>query len=111
MVAAKQVERARTRKMDGLIASAAFVLFAVLWVAFVVAIIWSQGSLDAVWAWLRGLPIVAQVVVGVALLPVVAGLWVWESGWPLVARLVIVGGIAFANLYTFFPRSILGGRM
>jgi hypothetical protein len=42
---------------------------------------------------------------------VAAGLWIWESSWPLVVRLVFVGGIAFANLYSFFPRGIFGGRL
>jgi hypothetical protein len=100
MAAAGQVERSRTRKMDGLIALVAFVVFAVAWAAFAAALVWSQGSLDAVWEWLRGLP----------LLPLVAGLWVWETGWPTVARLVVIGGLALATLYTFLPRSLFGGR-
>jgi hypothetical protein len=110
MAAAGQVERSRTRKMDGLIALVAFVVFAVAWAAFAAALVWSQGSLDAVWEWLRGLPLLAQAVVGLLMLPLVAGLWVWETGWPTVARLVVIGGLALATLYTFLPRSLFGGR-
>lgn len=111
MVAADRVTGAKDRKMDGLVAVSAFALFVVLWAAFVVALVVSQGSIDAVWEWLRGLPMVAQAVVGLALLPVVAGLWVWETGWPVAVRLIIVGGLAVATLYTFLPRSLFAGRM
>lgn len=108
-VASKAEER-KSSKMDGLVAILAFGIFAVLWVAFAIALVASQGSLDAAWAWLRGLPMIVQVPVGLLLLPVVAGLWVWESAWPLAARLVLVAGIAVANLYVFLPRSLFGGR-
>jgi hypothetical protein len=97
--------------MDGIVALGAFGLFAVLWVAFGAALVLGQGSLDAVWAWLGSLPTVAQVVVWIALLPLTAGLWVWETGWPLAARIAVVGGIALANLYTFLPKGLLGGRV
>lgn len=97
--------------MDGFVSVVAFGMFAVLWVAFGIALVVSQGSLDAAWEWLRGLPPIAQAVAGLLLLPVAAGLWAWESGLPLAARLVLVMGIAFVNLYTFLPRSLYGGRM
>ena len=96
--------------MDNLISLAAFGIFAILWVAFAVGIVATQGSLDATWEWIRGLPIIIQAVVWLLFLPVVAGLWIWESGWPLVARLVLVGGLAVATLYVFAPRWLLEGR-
>jgi len=107
---AKQATRGN-RPMDAIVNVGAFALFAALWIAFGAAIVASQGSLDAAWQWLRGLPLVAQAVVWLLLLPVTAGLWVWESGWPLVVRLVLVGGLAWVNLYLFFPRSLLAGRL
>jgi hypothetical protein len=96
--------------MDNLISLAAFAIFAILWVAFAVAVVASQGSLDATWEWIRGLPIIIQAVVWLLFLPVVAGLWIWETGWPLAARLVLVGGLAVATLFVFAPRSLLEGR-
>ena len=39
-----------------------FVLFVLLWAAFGAALIWSQGSLDATWSWVRSLHFVAQAV-------------------------------------------------
>jgi branched-subunit amino acid transport protein len=97
--------------MEPLISVGAFVVFAVLWAAFAAALIWSQGSLDQTWEWIRGLPLIVQGVVWLLFLPVVAGLWVWETTWPLVARLMVVAGLGFATLYAFFPRTRRGGRL
>ena len=33
-----------------------FAVFAILWIAFGVALVQSQGSLDAAWQWVRSLP-------------------------------------------------------
>jgi hypothetical protein len=96
--------------MEQLFNVGVFGLFAVLWVAFAAGLIWSQGSLDQTWEWIRGLPLVIQAVVWLLFLPVVAGLWVWESTWPVIVRLVLVAGIGFWNLYIFFPRSIAAVR-
>ena len=87
-----------------------FLVFAVLWVAFVAALIVSQGSLDDVWTAIRELPIVVQVVVWILFLPVVAGLWVWETTWPLIVRLVLVAGLAGWNLLIFLPKALQAAR-
>jgi hypothetical protein len=86
-------------------------VFVVLWAMFGIALVVNQGGLDAAWAWLRSLPIVAQGVVALLVLPVAAGLWVWETGWPLVVRLAVVGGLAYATVAVFFPRDLFGGRL
>jgi len=83
-----------------------FAIFAVVWVAFGAALIWSQGSLDQAWTTIRELPLLVQIVAWVLFLPVMAGLWVWETGWPLVVRLVVVIGIAGWNLLVFLPRAL-----
>src|SRR5688500_9187859 len=77
---------------------AAFVLFAILWAAFAYAIVASQGSLDATWAWLRDQHIVVQVLAWFLFLPVTAGLWVWQTGWPMLLRFVLIGGLAVVTL-------------
>jgi ABC-type amino acid transport system permease subunit len=87
-----------------------FVAFAVMWVAFGAAIIWSQGSLDAAWQWIRGLPLLVQGLVWLLFLPVVFGLWIWETTWPLIVRLVLVAGIAGWNLLVFLPRALQAAR-
>lgn len=78
-----------------------FVIFAVLWAAFAVGLIASQGSIDAAWDWIRGLPLLLQGVVWLLFLPVVLGLWIWHTSWPLVLRMVLVIGLAGWNLLVF----------
>jgi len=53
---------------------------------------------------LRGLPFIVQAVVWLLVLPVAAGLWIWETSWPLWLRLVLVIGLGWVTVYTFFPR-------
>ena len=88
----------------------AFVLFAVLWVGFGIALVTSQGSLDAAWQWVRALPLVVQGVVWVLFLPVLAALWIWETTWPIVLRLVLVAGLAGWSLLIFLPKALTGAR-
>ncbi len=97
--------------MEALFNVGIFILFATLWAGFAAALVWSQGSLDQAWEWIRGLPGILQVLVWLLFLPVVAGLWIWESTWPLVMRLVLVGGLAFVNLYLFLPKTLIGDRL
>ena len=82
-----------------------FVVFAVIWAAFAVAVIWSQGSLDQAWQAIRSWPLPIQVVAWVLFLPVMFGLWVWETSWPLIVRLTLVIGVAGWNLLVFLPRA------
>ena len=84
-----------------------FVIFAVLWVAFGIGLIWSQGSVDAAWNWVRSLPLVLEGVVWVLFLPVMVGLWIWESTWSLVLRLALVISIAGWNLLVFLPKALV----
>jgi ABC-type amino acid transport system permease subunit len=82
-----------------------FAIFAVIWVAIGVGIVWSQGSVDAAWASIRDLPLIVQLVAWLLFLPVMAGLWVWETTWPLVVRLIVLVGIAGWNLLVLLPRA------
>jgi hypothetical protein len=101
----------RKSRMEPFVNVTAFTVFALLWAAFAAALIWSQGSLDQTWQWIGSLPLIAQGVLWLLLLPIVAGLWVWETTWPFVVRLVVVGGLGFMNLYVFFPRTLFGSRL
>ena len=106
------MERVIERLADGLgntIGAAAdsgilFIVFAMLWVGFGAALVWSQGSLAAAWQCIRGLPLVFEVVVWLLFLPVMAGLWIWEAAWPLVLRLFLIAGLAGWNLLVFLPK-------
>ena len=87
-----------------------FAIFAILWIAFGAAVVWSQGSLDAAWQWVRGLPLIVQGIVWLLFLPVMFGLWVWETTWPLILRLVVIVGLAGWNLIVFLPRALQAVR-
>jgi ABC-type amino acid transport system permease subunit len=83
-----------------------FAIFAVIWVAFAVGLMWSQGSIDQAWQTVRALPLLVQLVVWVLFLPVMIGLWIWETSWPLILRLVLVVGVAGWNLLMFLPKAL-----
>jgi ABC-type amino acid transport system permease subunit len=85
-----------------------FVIFALIWVAFGAALIWSQGSIDAAWSFIRSLPLLVQALVWLLFLPVMLGLWVWETTWPVALRLLLVIGIGGWNLIVFLPRALAG---
>ncbi|MEO7295575.1 MAG: hypothetical protein ABIZ57_05495 [Candidatus Limnocylindria bacterium] len=87
-----------------------FVIFALIWLAFGAALLFSQGSLDAAWQTIRGLPLLVQLIAWLLFLPVMIGLWVWETTWPLILRLFVVLGIAGWNLLIFLPRALQFGR-
>lgn len=87
-----------------------FAVFAVLWIAFGVGLVWSQGTVHDAWESIRALPLVVQAVVWLLFLPVMVGLWVWETTWPLVIRLVVIVGIAGWNLMVFLPRALQAGK-
>lgn len=90
--------------MNMLISYAAFGILTLLWLGFGAALLFNQAILDTVWQSFRGTPLVPQIIVGLLVLPVVLGLWIWESSWPLWLRLILVLGLGFATIYTFFPK-------
>jgi hypothetical protein len=90
--------------MNTIISFGSFTILAALWLGFGTALIFNQALLDTLWQALRGLPIVVQAVVWLLVLPVTLGLWIWESSWPLWVRFVLVIGLGWATLYTFFPK-------
>ena len=98
------IQRTRTKEKEvkpmEIIAFAAVV---VLWVGFAVLLFFSQSSIDNAWTWFKDQSLVVQVPLGFLFLPWAVGMWIWESSWPFAARGLLVGGIAWANLYSFFP--------
>lgn len=81
----------------------AFAVVVMLWVGFASLLFLSQSSVDDAWIWFKDQSLVVQVPVGLLFLPWVVGAWIWESSWPLAARGLFVGGVAWANIYTFSP--------
>jgi len=81
-----------------------FAILTILWLGFGAALLFNPSYLDSTWQLFRGLPMIAQIGLGLLLLPLVAGLWVWESSWPLWIRVILVLGLAWATIYTFLPK-------
>lgn len=90
--------------MNMLISVSAFAILGILWLGFGAALIFNQSLLDTIWQSFRGMPLALQLIVGFFILPVVLGLWIWESSLPLWIRLVLVIGLGFTTIYTFFPK-------
>ncbi|HET9587296.1 MAG TPA: hypothetical protein VFO91_00785 [Anaerolineales bacterium] len=84
----------------------AFAVLTLLWLGFAAALIFNQAILDTVWQSFRSLPWMVQGLVRLLVLPVTAGLWIWETSWPLWLRLLLVIGLGWVTIYTFFPRRV-----
>lgn len=82
----------------------AFSILTLLWLGFGAALLFNNEMLDTVWQSFRSWPLVVQLVAGLLVLPVVLGLWIWESTWPVLLLLVLLTGLAWVTVYTFFPR-------
>jgi hypothetical protein len=95
--------RDKSRREAKPVEIALFIVAVGLWVVFALVLLLSQQSIDQVWAWFKDQTLLLQVPVGIMFLPWVIGMWIWESSWPFAARGLLVGGIAWANLYSFFP--------
>lgn len=70
--------------MNMIINIGAFALLTILWLGFAVALIFNQVLLDNIWTAFRALPWAMQGVI-----------WL---------RLVLVVGLGWVTIYTFFPR-------
>ena len=91
---------------DRIINIFAFAVLSLLWLAFAAALLFNRDLLDTVWQSFRSWPLLFQIIVGLLVLPVIAGLWIWETSWPLLLRLILVAGLAWVTVYTFFPRKM-----
>ena len=90
--------------MNTIINFGSFGILSILWLGFGAALLFNQALLETTWHLFRGLPIVAQALLGLLLLPVILGLWIWQTPWPLWICLILVIGLGWATLYTFFPK-------
>jgi hypothetical protein len=81
-----------------------FILFTLLWVAFIAVLFFRRETLDKTWQQIRRLPLLLQLLLWLLFLPVMAGLWIWQTAWPLWLRLLLVAGLAWWNVFVFFPR-------
>lgn len=86
-----------------LISLFAFTIFILLWITFFAALLFKPGLLGDAWKRFRSWPVLLQLLVAFLTLPVVLGLWIWQARWPYWLRLLLVAGLAWFTIYTFFP--------
>lgn len=90
--------------MNTVINITAFIVLTLLWIGFLGALLFNREILNQAWKAFRRMNIVLQVVIGLLILPVVIGLWIWNTRWPVWVRSLLVLGLAWFSIYTFFPR-------
>lgn len=83
---------------------AAFAILSLLWLGFIAALLFNPALLDTVWQSFRSWSLILQLAVGLLVLPVALGLLIWETAWVFWLRLILVIGLAWVTVYTFFPR-------
>ncbi len=83
----------------------AFAILAILWLGFLLALVFNREALNSAWQIFRNWPLILQIIVGLLTLPVIIGLWVWQTGWAIWLRVILVLGLAWVTVYTFFPRA------
>jgi hypothetical protein len=71
----------------------AIAMFLILWIGFAAALVVNPEWLDLLWNWVRGLPLLVEIIVWVLFLPIVIGLWIWTSSGPVLLRLLGAAGI------------------
>lgn len=92
------------RTPSGLFAYARFAIMVGGWVAFAVALVASQPTLDDVWTSVRDLPLVVEAVVWLLGFPFLIGLAIWQASWDEAVRLTVIAVLAVAYTYMFIPR-------
>ena len=90
--------------MNQIISYYAFAVLTLLWLGFLATLIFDRGMLDRAWRCFRRFPLPIQLILALLILPLILGLWVWHLRWPAWLRLVLVLGLAWMTIYTFFPR-------
>jgi len=83
----------------------AIMIFAILWIGFIVALVANREWLDLLWDWVRDLPTVTEIIVWIFFLPIIVGLWIWESSWSTLVSLLACAGIVvwtFLAVFSFW---------
>ena len=93
------------RTPSGLFAYASFTIMIGGWVAFAVALVASQQTLDDIWTSIRGLPLVIEALVWLLGFPFLIGLAIWRASWGEAVRLTAIAVLALAYTYMFAPRA------
>ena len=80
-----------------------------LWTIFFTLLVVSPETLEDVYDWLTGLPIVWEVLMWIVLLPWALTYVIWESSWEHWLRIVLVVLFAAVHLSICAPRETRRG--
>jgi hypothetical protein len=81
-----------------------FGVMAGLWGAFVTLLAVSPATLDDAYDWLRGLPLVWEILMWIVTLPWTIAYLVYESSWQHWVRVLVVALVAAVHLSVCAPR-------
>jgi hypothetical protein len=79
-----------------------FVWMVAMWAGFFVLLV--ADRIGGVWSWVRDLPLIAELVLWVALFPWLLGAAVWTSSWAGWLRLLVVLSFAVGWSLASIPR-------
>jgi hypothetical protein len=74
------------------------------WLAFYTLMVTHEATLGDLFAWIRELPMLAELVLWLAFFPFVLALTIWNGGWAEVVRFALVTACALAWSLMFYPR-------
>ncbi len=97
------VDKGRSRGAAGIGAVVWFVGMVLMWIAFFVLLF--AGQLPGIWSAVTALPVVAQVVAWIALLPWMLATWVWTGTWAEWIRMLAVLVFALGWTWISIPRA------
>jgi hypothetical protein len=98
------VHSSRRARPARLFAYVSFAIMAGGWLAFLVALIASQQTLDDAWTAVRDLPLLVEGVAWLLGFPFLLGLAIWRASWDEAVRLVAIAILALAYTWMFIPR-------
>jgi hypothetical protein len=75
------------------------------WAIFFALLVAAPEALDEIWVWVRDLPLAAEIVVWIILLPWLVGLAVWQSDWSPLARGLVLALVAGGWILASLPRT------
>lgn len=101
------VQEPRAAKRNGVSMAVSIIIFAIvvgLWLAIGWYGITKAGGIDELWERFRDLPLLAQGVGGLLLLPWVLAVWVMQTAWPLWSKVLLNTAFVVWTVVAFFPR-------
>lgn len=104
-VAAEGTKRRAEAVPEQVPGSAFLALMAGVWGAFVTLLAVSPSTLDDAYAWLRGLPLVWELLVWLFTLPWTLAYLVYETSWEHWVRVALVAFVVVAHLSICAPRA------